>query len=115
MTASINKALPAEGYELIVNQEGIQIWHNDYSGYVYALETLSQLIGDGAIPYTIIRDQPLVSYRGIMIDSARHFLSVNSIKRVIQAMPLSKLNILHWHIVDDESFPLVLDSHSELA
>ena len=50
-----------------------------------------------------------------MIDSARHFLSVKSIKRVIQAMPLSKLNILHWHIVDDESFPLVLDSHPELA
>lgn len=50
-----------------------------------------------------------------MIDSARHFLSVAAIKRVIEAMPLSKLNILHWHIVDDESFPIKLGSHPELS
>lgn len=50
-----------------------------------------------------------------MIDSARHYLGVSSIKRLLQSMPLSKLNILHWHIEDDESFPLVLDSHPELA
>lgn len=50
-----------------------------------------------------------------MIDSARHFLGVAAIKRVIEAMPLSKLNILHWHIVDDESFPIKLGSHPELS
>lgn len=50
-----------------------------------------------------------------MIDSARHYLGVAAIKRLIQSMPLSKLNILHWHLEDDESFPIVLDSHPELA
>ena len=50
-----------------------------------------------------------------MIDSARHFLGVDSIIRLINSMPLSKLNVLHWHIVDDESFPLLLVSHPELA
>lgn len=50
-----------------------------------------------------------------MIDSARHYLSVDHICRLVESMPLSKLNVLHWHIIDDESFPLELDSHPELA
>lgn len=62
-----------------------------------------------------VKDEPLVEYRGIMIDSARHFLGVAAIKRLIESMPLSKLNILHWHLVDDESFPIKLGSHPELS
>ena len=50
-----------------------------------------------------------------MVDTARHFLSVESLKRVLESLPLSKLNILHWHMVDDESFPIELISHPELA
>lgn len=41
-----------------------------------------------------------------MIDSARHFLSLDSLKRTVSAMALARLNVLHWHIADDESFPL---------
>lgn len=93
----------------------MEIRYGDYAGYVYALESLSQLVKKNTAPFAFIRDEPLLSYRGIMIDSARHYLSVASIKRLITSMPLSKLNILHWHIVDDESFPLVLDSHPELS
>ena len=62
-----------------------------------------------------IRDEPLLEYRGIMSDSSRHFLGVASIQRVIESMPLSKLNMLHWHLVDDESFPVELGSHPELS
>ena len=50
-----------------------------------------------------------------MIDTARHFVKISTIKRLIQNMPQSKLNILHWHLADDESFPLKLASHPELA
>lgn len=62
-----------------------------------------------------VRDEPMLEYRGIMIDSARHFLGVDAIKRLLASMPLSKLNILHWHLVDDESFPIKLGSHPELS
>jgi hexosaminidase len=48
-----------------------------------------------------VYDEPVVSYRGIMIDSVRHFLPLKSIERLIESMPLSKLNILHWHLADD--------------
>lgn len=62
-----------------------------------------------------IEDFPMFEHRGIMIDSAKHFLQVNTIKRLIENMPLSKLNILHWHMMDDESFPILLGLHPELA
>lgn len=63
----------------------------------------------------MVEDEPLVPHRGIMIDSARHFLKVETISRLIESMPLSKLNILHWHLSDDESFAIQLASHPELA
>ena len=50
-----------------------------------------------------------------MIDSSRHFLPVKLIFETIDAMMYNKLNVLHWHIVDEDSFPLILDSHPEIA
>jgi hexosaminidase len=50
-----------------------------------------------------------------MIDSARHFLKVSTISRLIESMPLVKLNILHWNLSDDESFLIELSSHPEFA
>lgn len=101
LKATEKNEMKDESYEIRIDQNGIEIIFGDYSGYVYALESLSQLIKKNTVPFAHIRDEPLLSYRGIMIDSARHYLSVASIKRLITSMPLSKLNILHWHIVDD--------------
>ncbi len=58
-----------------------------------------------------IEDEPLYEFRGLLIDTSRHFLPTRLIKETIDAMMYNKLNILHWHIVDDDSFPLVLNSH----
>jgi len=58
-----------------------------------------------------IEDEPLYEFRGLLIDTSRHFLPTSLIKETIDAMMYNKLNILHWHIVDDDSFPLVLNSH----
>lgn len=50
-----------------------------------------------------------------MIDTSRHFLPVELILETIDAMMYNKMNVLHWHISDDDSFPLLLKSHPELA
>ena len=54
-------------------------------------------------------------WRGLMIDTARHFLSVDTIKRAIDGMLFTKLNVLHWHIVDEDSFPMYIPTSPEFS
>ena len=51
--------------------------------------------------HVVIRDEPRYEYRGIMIDTSRHFLQINTIERLVETMPMTKLNKLHWHMVND--------------
>lgn len=62
-----------------------------------------------------INDSPRYEYRGIMLDTSRHFLKVDTIKNVITTMADAKFNVFHWHLVDDDSFPLELDSFPSLS
>jgi hexosaminidase len=50
-----------------------------------------------------------------MIDTSRHFLPIHLIYETIDAMMYNKMSVLHWHIVDEDSFPLILESHPEIA
>lgn len=54
-----------------------------------------------------IKDEPRYPWRGLLVDSARHYLSVPLLEKTIDSMAALKLNTLHWHIVDAESFPFV--------
>lgn len=63
----------------------------------------------------IIHDRPDFWYRGVMVDTSRHYLSMETLKKTIDALMMNKMNMLHWHITDDESFPLLLKSHPELC
>lgn len=83
-----------------------------FFGARHGLQTLLQLIwfDDELQVYRIlneaqIQDAPKFKYRGLMLDTSRHFFSVESIQRTIHAMSLSKLNRFHWHITDSQSFP----------
>jgi len=62
-----------------------------------------------------IKDAPAYPYRGLLLDTARNFFPVDDIKRTIDAMSWVKLNTLHWHVVDSQSFPLQIPSHPELS
>jgi hexosaminidase len=85
-------------------------------GALRALESFSQLFlwsGRGApVSYCTTRanidmyDYPRYPWRGLLIDSARHFLPVPAIEVTLDAMSYNKLNTLHWHLVDDQSWPL---------
>lgn len=50
-----------------------------------------------------------------MIDSSRHFLSTKAIKHTIDALMYNKMSVLHWHITDEDSFPMVVENRPELA
>lgn len=64
---------------------------------------------------THIKDSPRFPYRGILLDTARHFIPVPILKKQIDAMSYNKFNVLHWHIVDDQSFPLESLKHPNLT
>ena len=53
-----------------------------------------------------IKDEPLFEYRSLLVDTARHFISLPVLKETIDALMYNKMNIFHWHVVDDDSFPL---------
>ncbi len=84
------------------------------------LETFSQLLENVAyneykVNLVSISDAPRFAHRQLMIDTSRHFLSVRSILKTLDAMEMNKLNVLHWHVVDDQSFPFVSESYPQLA
>lgn len=119
----------AEDYTLVVPSESsmdaskILIEATTIYGALRAMDTLSQLVqydADSDI-YIIkssswrIADEPRFPHRGILIDTARHFLPLPHIKQVLESMSYAKLNVLHWHMTDSQSFPLMLESYPELA
>jgi len=97
-----------ESYTLQVNSEGIMVDAATSIGAIRGLETLQQLLQKDTagfyIPFVLIKDVPRFSWRGLMIDVARHFIPIDVIKRNIDAMATVKMNVLHLHLTDDEGF-----------
>lgn len=99
-----------ESYELRISSGVATIKSTSVWGAIRGMETFSQLtfISDNKLVIndsTVITDEPRFKYRGLMIDTARHFIPFPVLLKQISAMAYSKLNTFHWHIVDDQSFP----------
>lgn len=85
-------------------------------GAMYGMETLSQLVFRGNfVNETTVVDKPRFAFRAILLDSSRHFYAVSVIKATLDAMAYNKLNVLHWHIVDEPSFPFQSTTFPQLS
>ncbi len=97
-----------ERYSLRVTPMGVSIDAPTSLGVLRALATLEQLPRTDKrgryLPEVDIRDQPRFAWRGLLIDAARHFMPVAVIKRNLDGMAAVKLNVLHWHLTDDQGF-----------
>ena len=112
----------AEGYRLDVSSRGIALAATDASGLFYGAITLWQLMSAEAgiaeeirVPAVVIDDAPRLRWRGLLLDSARQYQSVEFIKHYIDAMALHKLNVLHWRLVDDQAWRVEIPQYAKLT
>ena len=107
-----------ESYSLKVENSKITIDATTDIGAIRALETLLQLVSNNESYYyfseVIINDFPRFTWRGLMIDAARHFQPVEVIKRNLDALAAVKMNVFHWHLTDDQGFRIESKTHPKL-
>lgn len=103
-----------ESYSLTLNDDSsCQINSQTVWGALHAFETFTQLFlrdQNGPVYTTYapvsVSDDSRFTHRGVLIDSSRHYLPIDTLKSFIDALPMNKFNVLHWHMVDAQSFPV---------
>ncbi|MCG9583867.1 family 20 glycosylhydrolase [Vibrio tubiashii] len=115
-----NPTLDEGEYQLTVSGAGVRLEAGSRSGFVHASATLLQLIEQDddhnlSLPCIKVVDAPRFKYRGMMLDCARHFHSVEMVKRLINQLAHYKFNTFHWHLTDDEGWRLEIKALPELT
>lgn len=124
--SSADQSLGDEGYTILIEEELITIASLKPAGAFWAAQTIRQLLpaniespsrqeGVWQIPTGEITDSPLYSYRGAMLDVARHFFSVQDAKRYIDLIAAYKINALHLHLSDDQGWRIEIKSWPNLT
>jgi len=118
--------LGEEGYTLTIKHDQINLAANKPAGLFNGIQTLRQLFpaqieslslqaGPWQIPAGVIRDFPEYSYRGVMLDVARHFFQVSDVKRYIDLITLYKMNVMHLHLSDDQGWRIEIKKWPNLT
>ncbi len=124
ITFSIDETLARlgeEGYILNIEPDQIKITALNSKGVFYGIQSLLQCIPQEgnqktvAIPCTYIEDQPRFEWRGMMLDVVRHFFTVNEVKNFLDIMSTYKMNVFHWHLVDDQGWRLQINKYPKLT
>ena len=111
----------AEAYALDVAPTGVTVTAAKRAGLFYGAISVWQLAvqdeakGPAQLPAVAISDAPRFAWRGFMLDSARHFQTVETIEAILDAMAVHKLNVLHWHLVDDQGWRLEIKKYPRLT
>lgn len=106
--------------ELIIDEHPLLISKSIW-GILRGLETFSQLLVRSGVNHTMhinkteIVDSPRFPHRGLLVDTARHYIHPTVLHKIINGMSFNKMNVFHWHIMDDQSFPYVSKTFPELS
>ena len=122
----LNSNLGPEAYALQAAPDVMVIEASEFPGFLYAFETLKQMLpaevygssrakADWVVPAATIVDEPRFGYRGTHLDVARHFFSVDEVKRYIDIMAAYKLNRFHFHLTDDQGWRIEIKSYPRLT
>ncbi|CAH8852993.1 unnamed protein product [Trichobilharzia szidati] len=121
---SENKLWPSESmdesYNITIHDREISITSNEIWGVLHALETILQLVytnevGENLIFKGRIEDDPEFSYRGVLVNTGSNFIPMEYLFKTIDAMAMVKMNVFHWRVTDNQSFPFVSSTYPELS
>jgi hexosaminidase len=126
-TFTTDTSLPAEGFRLTVEPTGVRIESSDPAGAFYGTQALRQLIGPSAfravnihsgqykLPCGVVEDWPRFPWRGCLLDVARHFMPKAGVLRFLDLMAAHRLNVLHFHLTDDQGWRLEVPAFPRLT
>ncbi len=107
-SAAIQQLGEDESYHLEITPDTVRLAAPNPLGILHGLQTVLQLVQIAprgfVLPAVTIDDKPRFPWRGLMIDSGRHFIPIPVIERNLDAMEAVKLNVFHWHLSDDQGF-----------
>ncbi|GGD77695.1 hypothetical protein GCM10011514_47020 [Emticicia aquatilis] len=121
------KPMSEDGYELSVESNLVTITASGSQGYFYALQTIFQLLPaqiyssnkvNGlllSMPCVNIVDKPRYQHRGFMLDVGRHFMPLSFVKKTIDLLAMHKMNILHWHLTEDQGWRIEIMKYPRLT
>ena len=121
------KPMPEDNYELLVESGLVTITASASQGYFYALQTIFQLLPPEVyatnrinnlqliLPCVNIIDKPRYQHRGLMLDVSRHFMPVSFVKKMIDLLAIHKMNVLHWHLTDDQGWRIEIEKYPRLT
>ena len=114
-------AQEAEAYTIVVDKKGLTLCAASQTGLFRAAQTLrkSLPVGKGLteveLPFVKITDQPRFEYRGVMLDCARHYFPLETLKKYVDVAALHGCNQLHWHLTEDQGWRFEVKALPELA
>jgi hexosaminidase len=121
------KPMPEDNYELLVEPNLVTITASASQGYFYALQTIFQLLPPEIfstnkvaglqliMPCVSITDKPRYEHRGFMLDVGRHFMPISFVKKMIDLLAMHKMNVLHWHLTDDQGWRIEILKYPRLT
>ena len=114
-----------ESYDLIIKNDVIQIIANSEVGLFRGFTTLRQMMPNSCeyggcvsgffLPEVLVSDSPEFEHRGLLLDCCRHFMDVDFIKKMIDNLALHKMNVLHWHLTEDQGWRIEIDAYPLLT
>jgi len=116
-----------EAYSLDINRKRIHIRASSPAGIFYGIQTVRQLFPpefesgevisniSWELPCIYIEDYPRFSWRGMHLDVSRHFFPVEFVKRYIDLIAMHKMNVFHWHLVDDQGWRIEIKKYPRLT
>ena len=111
----------SEYYDLVINKNFILIKGSDREGLINGVYSLIQLIprssgiDDSKLACVKINDYPKFKWRGLLLDCCRHFMSIDFVKRYIDLLAYHKMNVLHWHLTEDQGWRIEIDKYPKLT